>query len=203
VPRFAFEKFPAPTPTLGDAHEVVGEAMAIGRTFTEALQKALRSLETGRLGFWTRRRARARRDRRRRARASAAVPHDDRLFRRAARCGGRDGRAVCTRRPASTRGSSTRSCRSSRSAIGARVEAAGRSDDDALLRGPSGTASPTRSSRTCGASTEATSARAHALGGRPVYKTVDTCAAEFAAHTPYHYSTYDDETRSRRATRRR
>ena len=51
VPRFAFEKFPQADPTLEHADEVVGEAMAIGRTFKESLQKALRSLEIGRQGL--------------------------------------------------------------------------------------------------------------------------------------------------------
>ncbi|MBQ6352734.1 MAG: carbamoyl-phosphate synthase large subunit, partial [Lentisphaeria bacterium] len=51
VPRFTFEKFPAADPTLGTQMKSVGEAMAIGRNFKESLQKALRSLETGRFGF--------------------------------------------------------------------------------------------------------------------------------------------------------
>ena len=50
-PRFAFEKFPSATPVLGPQMKSVGEAMAIGRTFREALGKAIRSLETGRAGF--------------------------------------------------------------------------------------------------------------------------------------------------------
>ena len=62
-------------------------------------------------------------------------------------------------------------------------------------RGPSGTASPTRSSAGCAACREdVVRGVRHALGIRPVYKTVDTCAAEFAAPTPYHYSSYDEET---------
>ena len=50
-PRFAFEKFPRASPVLGPQMKSVGEAMAIGRTFREALGKAIRSLETGRAGF--------------------------------------------------------------------------------------------------------------------------------------------------------
>src|SRR3954470_2175036 len=53
VPRFAFEKFPGADPTLTTTMKSVGEAMAIGRSFTEALQKALRSMETKSAGFWT------------------------------------------------------------------------------------------------------------------------------------------------------
>jgi carbamoyl-phosphate synthase large subunit len=55
VPRFAFEKFAAPTRTLTTQMKSVGESMAIGRTFKEAFQKGLRALETGRAG-WDRRR---------------------------------------------------------------------------------------------------------------------------------------------------
>ncbi len=60
---------------------------------------------------------------------------------------------------------------------------------------PSGTASPTsRSARSAACSADVVRGVRHALGIRPVYKTVDTCAAEFAAATPYHYSSYDEET---------
>src|SRR4051794_11057066 len=54
VPRFAFEKFPVADPTLTTHMKSVGEAMALGRNFTEALNKAMRSLETSAAGFWTR-----------------------------------------------------------------------------------------------------------------------------------------------------
>src|SRR2546422_5395621 len=53
VPRFAFEKFPGADPTLTTTMKSVGEAMSIGRNFTEALGKALRSMETKAAGFWT------------------------------------------------------------------------------------------------------------------------------------------------------
>ena len=78
VPRFAFEKFPAADPTLTTHMKSVGEAMAIGRNFTEALQKALRSLESkdARLRLAPRV-GRARQGRA--ARARSQVPHDGRL----------------------------------------------------------------------------------------------------------------------------
>ena len=108
VPRFAFEKFPAADPTLTTHMKSVGEAMAIGRNFTEALQKALRSLETKGCRA---RRAIARRatrtqllDARRRGRTTAGCSA---VVAGAARR--RDRRARCTTRPGSTRGSSTRS----------------------------------------------------------------------------------------------
>src|SRR5204863_6432087 len=53
IPRFAFEKFPGADPTLTTTMKSVGEAMSIGRNFVEALGKALRSLETKSVGFWT------------------------------------------------------------------------------------------------------------------------------------------------------
>ena len=79
VPRFAFEKFPGADPTLTTHMKSVGEAMAIGRNFTEALQKALRSLESKDAVFdWSHRRERRRSTRTRCSRRSA-VPHDGRL----------------------------------------------------------------------------------------------------------------------------
>ena len=54
IPRFAFEKFPGADPELTTTMKSVGEAMSLGRNFTEALNKAMRSMETTRSGFWTR-----------------------------------------------------------------------------------------------------------------------------------------------------
>ena len=72
IPRFAFEKFPAAEPTLTTQMKSVGEAMAIGRTFKEALQKGFRGLETGRAGWVDRRRPDRRPPRRDRSRDAAA-----------------------------------------------------------------------------------------------------------------------------------
>ena len=182
IPRFAFEKFPGADTTLTTHMKSVGEVMALGRNFTEALQKAMRSLEAkgAELDF-----ARPRRATRTPMRcAQAARPHDrPAAGRRAGDARRRDRRPRCTRRPRSTRGSSTSSSPArARSPSGSRPA---RSSSDATTCGarPSGTASPTsRSRRICGGSTRTTYARSrHALGVRPVFKTVDTCAAEFAA----------------------
>ena len=108
VPRFAFEKFPGADPTLTTHMKSVGEAMAIGRNFTEALQKALRSLETSDapLPLGADRAV----GRRRAGWRGAAVAARRAARRRAAGAAGRrDRRASCSRRPGSTRGSSTRS----------------------------------------------------------------------------------------------
>ena len=110
VPRFAFEKFPAADPTLTTTMKSVGEAMAIGRNFTEALQKALRSLERKR-GRASTGAARSPPESGRRS-CSTARKHPDRRPDRARssrRCAAGARSRRCTRPPASTRGSSTRS----------------------------------------------------------------------------------------------
>ncbi|HEY8826691.1 MAG TPA: carbamoyl-phosphate synthase large subunit [Jatrophihabitantaceae bacterium] len=191
VPRFAFEKFPGADPVLTTHMKSVGEAMAIGRNFTEALGKALRSMETKAAGFWT-----TREDELPVAEllALAAIPTDGRLYlvERALRAGASveevsaatgidpwfidqiaqivELRAEVVDAPALTPGLLRKAKRhgiSDRQLAALRPELAGE-DGVRLLR-----------------------LRA---GIRPVYKTVDTCAAEFAAATPYHYSSYDEET---------
>ena len=107
----------------------------------------------------------------------------------------------CTRRPGSTHGSSTRSWPSTRSA--GRLRAA-----EVLLPScsarPSGTASPTSQIGSLRRMSEdVVRGVRHALGVRPVFKTVDTCAAEFAAATPYHYSSYDEESEVTPSERRK
>ena len=195
VPRWAFEKLPGASPVLGTMMQSVGEVMAIGRTFPESLQKALRSLETGRAGLNCdpgereydapqRRRARAAGGH---ADAGAAVPARSRVASR------RVDRAALTRRPASTRGSSSTSLELVRRAR----ELVGRAPTTSVGAtggASSGSASPTRSSRTSGVCPRRRSSRrVRAAGVEVTYKTVDTCAAEFAARTPYHYGTYEDE----------
>ncbi|WP_138418894.1 carbamoyl-phosphate synthase large subunit [Sinomonas gamaensis] len=188
VPRFAFEKFPAADPTLTTTMKSVGEAMALGRNFTEALQKALRSLEQrgAQLDF-------------------AAVPEYEvpELIEQA-------------KRPTTDRlkqvqrallgGASVEDLYAATgidpwfldqlqllNEIAAEIKAAPALTEDIL-----------RLAKRHGFSDEQIGALTHhsedvvrgvrqALGVRPVYKTVDTCAAEFAAYTPYHYSSYDEE----------
>ncbi len=115
IPRWAFEKLPGSSPVLGTQMQSVGEAMAIGRTFPESLQKALRSLETGRWGLNcdpTEREYDGIAHRRARAHARCRPRPSDRSFwmpRFAAACRS----SASTKRPASIPGSATRSCRSS------------------------------------------------------------------------------------------
>lgn len=190
VPRFAFEKFPQADTTLTTTMKSVGEAMAIGRNFPEALQKALRSLERPDAVFsWP-----ASRD-------EVDVPKLLELMRRP-----HDGRLSLVQR-ALWAGASI-----------AQVEAATRIDpwfldqiaqinehadvvrgaadlDRHLLVASKRLGFSDRQIAQLRGVTEAdVRTRRYALGVRPVYKTVDTCAAEFAAQTPYHYSSYDEET---------
>ena len=107
APRFAFEKFPGADPTLTTTMKSVGEAMSLGRNFIEALGKVMRSLETGRAGFWTGPDPDV-------SVAGAAGPARDpdrraALRHRAGAAARRERRRASPRRPASTRGSSSRS----------------------------------------------------------------------------------------------
>ena len=121
--------------------------------------------------------------------ARAAVPARSRAAAR------RAGRAPPRRRPGSIRGSSTTSSSSGQTRAWLEAKRHRRPDAVATGDGSSGSGSPTRSSRTSGSSTRRRcSRRAERRAACDVtYKTVDTCAAEFAARTPYHYGTYEDE----------
>ncbi|MCW2131996.1 carbamoyl-phosphate synthase large subunit [Arthrobacter sp. VKM Ac-2550] len=188
VPRFAFEKFPAADPTLTTTMKSVGEAMALGRNFTEALQKALRSLEQkdSQLTF---------------------EPVNDfevpELVEKA------------------KTGTTERLSQVQRALLGGATveqlyEATGIDpwflDQLQLINeiaaeirnAPTLTEEILRLAKRHGFSDEQIGKLTnmpeavvrgvrHALGIRPVFKTVDTCAAEFAAYTPYHYSSYDEE----------
>ncbi|HYO86462.1 MAG TPA: carbamoyl-phosphate synthase large subunit [Dermatophilaceae bacterium] len=195
VPRFAFEKFPLADPTLTTTMKSVGEAMAIGRNFSEALQKALRSVERRDSGFhWQ-------------------SPHPspaeaEALLQRAATP--TDGRLVQVQQ--ALRGG----CAVARAhqvtgidpwfldqialintiaAALARVSVTARHVRPDLLRlAKRHGFSDAQIAGITGLTQDVVRGVRHALGIRPVYKTVDTCAAEFAAETPYHYSSYDEET---------
>lgn len=190
VPRFAFEKFPAADDTLTTTMKSVGEAMAIGRSFTEALQKALRSLEKKGSSFhWdgprpTTEEARA-------LLAEAKRPTDGRivLVQQALRGGLSVEEVHDVTRIDPWFLDQMRLVEDVAEAVAEAGELTpellrlakrhGFSDAQlaTLRRMPEAVVRGVR----------------HALGVRPVYKTVDTCAAEFAARTPYHYSAYDEE----------
>ncbi|MDQ6526084.1 carbamoyl-phosphate synthase large subunit [Nocardioides sp. LHD-245] len=193
VPRFAFEKFPTADPTLTTHMKSVGEAMAIGRSFTEALNKALRSLENKHAPFdWS-----SPVGDKATLLEQVKVPHDGRLqeVMQAIRAGAtqdevHDATKIdpwfvdqlflideIAQQVAATETLDAGALRlAKRHGFSDAQIAAMRSSQGGSMR-----------------ESEVRIAR-QTLGVRPVYKTVDTCAAEFAAATPYYYSSYDEET---------
>jgi carbamoyl-phosphate synthase large subunit len=195
IPRFAFEKFPGADTTLTTHMKSVGEVMALGRNFTEALQKAVRSLEAkgAELDFATPIETTSKAE----WLESAARPHDRRLQAvvQAMRAGATPlelfdaskidpwflDQLVLLEEVATDLAAAGQ--------LTAEVLRAakrhGFSDSQiAALRSPAGATGMTE---------DDVRRLRQALGVRPVYKTVDTCAAEFEAKTPYHYSSYDEE----------
>jgi carbamoyl-phosphate synthase large subunit len=192
VPRFAFEKFPGADPELTTTMKSVGEAMSMGRNFAEALGKALRSIETGGAGFWTvPDPADATVDN---TLAALRTPHDGRLFtiERALRLG------APVSAVAEASGVDPWFLDEIAALVDLRVEIRDAAVLDAgLLRRAKRSGLSDRqlaALRPELAGEDGVRTLRHRLGIRPVYKTVDTCAAEFAAATPYHYSSYDEET---------
>jgi carbamoyl-phosphate synthase large subunit len=194
VPRFAFEKFPGADPALTTHMKSVGEAMAIGRSFAEALQKALRSLEDPAAPF------------------SWAGPPGDKAGLLARCATAHDGR-LTTVHQAIRAGASVAEVVAATGIDPWFIDQVKGIEDQAERmagRRPPRQAEPLsadslRAAKAAGFSdaqigqirgtTEASVRRLrHQAGVRPVYHMVDTCAAEFAAQTPYLYSTYDEET---------
>ncbi|HEX9163542.1 MAG TPA: carbamoyl-phosphate synthase large subunit, partial [Thermoanaerobaculia bacterium] len=212
IPRFAFEKFRKTPPILGLSMQSVGEVMAIGRTFNEAMQKGLRSLEIGVAGLETRNTPVDRLP------ELLRTPTPDRIFAIADAMragmsveqiyqlsmvdpwflreirkvvemetvilsredGEESGRQEASRRPDSSRSAALRMTSWKRNGFSDRhiAKLTNRTEDEV------------RHER-------------HALGIRPVYKRVDTCAAEFEASTPYLYSTYEQENEAAPTNRRK
>jgi carbamoyl-phosphate synthase large subunit len=203
IPRFAFEKFPAADPTLTTQMKSVGEVMAIGRTFKEALQKGFRGLETGRSGW-----------------VLGETLADDRL----------DDHSIETILAACRRPTPERLFQVKRALLrGVPVEAIAERTkidpwfldqlaelveveiafpDEWKEAEPEARAALIRRMKRMGFSdrqladllgvpeAEFRSER-HRLGIRPAYKIVDTCAGEFPSKTPYLYSSYDEENEAR------
>jgi carbamoyl-phosphate synthase large subunit len=194
VPRWAFEKFPGTTGVLGTSMQSVGEVMAIGRTFPESLQKALRSLEQGRGGLNCDA-----------GEAAFDALDDAELLRRAA-IGTPD-------RPFQLEAALRRGMTVDQVAVATRVdpwfldqmsmiveERAHLADSNIEAMTRAGW----RRAKRLGFSDQQLAflwgvpeadvrERRLAAGVKPTFKTVDTCGAEFDAETPYHYSTYEDE----------
>jgi carbamoyl-phosphate synthase large subunit len=187
VPRFAFEKFPGADAVLTTHMKSVGEAMAIGRNFAEALQKALRSLEDrGAPLRWAAPPGDAAE-----LLARCAVPHDGRLgtMHQAIRAGANaaDLAGVTGIDPWFIDQLAAIEEQAKRIAAGGRPSAA------SIRSAKAAGFSDAQLGQLAGLSETDVRRLRRDLGIAPVYHTVDTCAAEFAARTPYFYSTYDAE----------
>ncbi len=191
IPRFAFEKFPGAAPILGTAMKSVGEAMAIGRTFQESIQKALRSLETGLKGFdELGGLPPAQGDLKAALRTALGTPTPERLLvvAQAIRAGmSLEAIHDVTRFDLWFLRQIEDIVR-----MESRVRAHGLPNDKESLRmvKAMGFSDARLAALTGRTRTEVTEHR-HALGLHPSYKRIDTCAAEFEARTPYMYSTYE------------
>jgi len=201
IPRFAFEKFPGSDDTLTVSMKSVGETMAIGRTFKEALQKGLRGLETGLSGLDRAGEAGVDPER---MEEMLRRPHPHRLF--------YVKRALKDGMPAETVAQLTRidpwfiNNMLEIVKLEAELEAAGdlRSlPARKLCMAKRAGFSDAQLASLTGSSETEVRRRRRELGIEPVYKLVDTCAAEFEAYTPYFYSTYDSEDESRPGTKPR
>lgn len=204
IPRWAFEKFPGTSGILGTQMQSVGEAMAIGRTFTESLQKALRSLENGRMGLNcdpAELNYRSMSDEE--VLAATGVPTPDRLF----LVGEAIFRGISLERIYDT-------CKIDRWFLDQMLMIVEERRSLSNTTMSALTVRQWRRAKRLGFSdaqlafiwsvdeNDVRLARI-ASGVIPTYKAVDTCSAEFAAQTPYHYSTYEDENEVRPSTKQR
>ncbi len=190
VPRFAFEKFPAADPTLTTTMKSVGEAMAIGRSFTEALQKALRSVERRDSAFhWAGDVPDA--VRARELLEAARTPTDGRIVQ--VQQALRGGLSVEEVHEATGIDPWFLDQIALVNEVARRVAEAERLTPELLRLAKRHGFSDTQLASLTGMPEAVVRGVRHALGVRPVFKTVDTCAAEFAAQTPYYYSAYDEE----------
>ena len=204
IPRWAFEKLPGTSGVLGTQMQSVGEVMSIGRTFPESLQKALRSLEQGRAGLNADPIEKQFDDLDDQALlARIAVPTPDRIFQI----------GELLRRHVSIE-AIHESCRVDPwflDQMSILVEERRRLEattvDTLDVRGWKRAKrlgfSDSQLAYLWGRSEDEVREARVAVGVLPTYKTVDTCSAEFAAETPYHYSTYEDESEIRESDRPR
>jgi carbamoyl-phosphate synthase large subunit len=201
IPRWTFEKFPETQDVLTTAMKSVGETMAIGRTFKEALQKGLRSLEIGRYGlgadgrdFGDRRALEGDPLTPAEIEPLLATPNSQRIFYlRHALLQGMTIDAIYA-----ITGIDPWFLHQLRQIVAMEMTLAeAEPDDDLLRRAKSWGFADIQIAHLTGRSEQAVRDRRERLGIKPVYKLVDTCAAEFKAATPYYYSTYEEENEAR------
>ena len=193
IPRFTFEKFPQADATLTTQMKSVGEAMAIGRTFKEALQKALRSLETKRFGLCgdgNEKRVDAET-----LRLKLSVPNAERIFHLAQAF--QDGMSI------DEVFELTRIDRWFLHNVRQIVDEQRQLPQTDLRRAKKLGFSDQQIAVARGISEAEVRAERKAAGVIPTYRLVDTCAAEFEAFTPYYYSTYGTENEMRRTDKRK
>jgi carbamoyl-phosphate synthase large subunit len=192
IPRFAFEKFPGAEPVLSTSMKSVGEAMAIGRTFAESMQKALRSLETGLSGFdEIDIPGLGSGDDRNAVIAALAKPTPDRI------------RIIAQAFRLGLTGSEIHAASKVDPWFLDQIEDIIRTeahlrehglpdDEDEMRRIKSMGFSDARLAKLTSRRESEVAGIRRRLGVTPVYKRIDTCAAEFKAITPYMYSTYEE-----------
>ena len=193
IPRFAFEKFPAADARLTTQMKSVGEVMAMGRTFQESVQKALRGLEIGKVGFDPTGAAAQGEDGLLRIKRELKEPGPERLFQVAEAF--RAGLSVDEVFQLSFIDPWFLDQIEELIAIEAEITNGGLPALDAVrMRHLKRKGfSDARIAQLVGTDESAVRALRHALKVRPTYKRVDSCAAEFATDTAYLYSTYEDE----------
>jgi len=202
IPRFAFEKFRNTPPNLGLSMQSVGEAMAIGRTFNEALQKGLRSLETGLSGLET-----ANLTAREEILDQLRIGTPTRIL--ALGDAFRAGLSLEEIYEVSTVDTWFLHQIQQIIEVEAEIISAaasvkdGSCDGETLFRWKREGFSDRQMARLCGSEESAVRKMRIALGIRPAYKRVDTCAAEFVASTPYMYSTYEKESEADPTSRKK
>jgi carbamoyl-phosphate synthase large subunit len=192
MPRFTFEKFPGAEPILTTSMKSVGEAMAIGRSFAESVQKALRSMETGLTGFNEVEIAGAGSGDKNAIRAALAKPTPDRLLviAQAFRLGFTvaEIHAACKYDPWFLE--------EIRKIVAAEAEVRANGlpqHAPGLVRLKRRGFSDARLAELAGVAESAVAALRRRLEVHPVFKRIDTCAAEFPSLTPYMYSTYEGD----------
>lgn len=197
VPRFAFEKFPAADATLTTTMKSVGEAMALGRNFSQALQKALRSLERRGSSFhW-----------------SGALGDKATLLEVSKVP--TDGRIVTVQQALRAGATAEEVFEATKidpwfidqivliNEVAATISSAKSLGHEQIKHAKDHGFSDAQIAELRAVSESEVRALRHQLGLRPAYKTVDTCAGEFPAETPYYYSTYEQETEVSASNRRK
>ena len=204
IPRFTFEKFPETKDELTTSMRSVGETMAIGRTFKEALQKALRGLEIGRAGLGADGKSPSDKGHlppREVIIEKLRVPNSERVFyiREAYKAG------FSTAEIYELTHIDPWFLEQIRHIIAKEEEITPEylNDAEKLFEVKRFGFSDKQLAFLCGRSEEEVAAQRKALGIRPVYKLVDTCAAEFEAYTPYYYSSYEVENEARVSKKRK